>query len=80
MELKAIRRNGSVYKDRLLSETINLFKPHHALSVREYAKLMDKDLRHAQEFITRIERLGVIFVRYTKGIENFYSLRVEDEI
>ena len=80
MELKTTRRNGSVYKDRRLSDTVDLFKPHHALSVRKYAELMDMDYTHAKEFLTRIERLGVIYIRYTQQVEHFYSLRTEDEV
>lgn len=80
MELRTTRRNGSVYKDRRLSDTVDLFKPHHALSVRKYAELMDMDYTHAKEFLTRIERLGVIYIRYTQQVEHFYSLRTEDEV
>jgi len=80
MELKTTRRNGSVYKDRRLSDTVDLFKPHHALSVRKYAELMSMDYTHAKEFLTRIERLGVIYIRYTQQVEHFYSLRTEDEV
>jgi len=80
MELKTTRRNGSVYKDRRLSDTVDLFKPHHALSVRKYAELMGMDYTHAKEFLTRIERLGVIYIRYTQQVEHFYSLRTEDEV
>jgi predicted transcriptional regulator len=80
MELRTTRRNGSVYKDRRLSDTVDLFKPHHALSVRKYAELMNMDYTHAKEFLTRIERLGVIYIRYTQQVEHFYSLRTEDEV
>lgn len=80
MKLRTTRRNGSVYKDRRLSDTVDLFKPHHALSVRKYAELMDMDYTHAKEFLTRIERLGVIYIRYTQQVEHFYSLRTEDEV
>ena len=80
MELKTTRRNGTLYKDRRLSDTVDLFKPHHALSVKKFAELMDMDYTHAKEFLTRIERLGVIRVRYETAGEYFYCLRTEDEV
>lgn len=80
MELKTTRRNGTLYKDRRLSDTVDLFKPHHAMSIKKYAELMGMDFTHASEFITRIERLGVIYIRYSTALEKFYSLRTEDEV
>lgn len=80
MELRTTRRNGTLYKDRILPKVVDLFIPHHALSVKQFSQLMDMDYTHSKEFLTRIERLGVIFIRYSTAGEYFYSLRTEDEV
>ena len=79
-KIRTTRRNGTLYKDRILSKVVDLFIPHHALSVKQFSQLMDMDYTHAKEFITRVERLGVVYTRYSIALEHFYSLRTEDEV
>jgi len=46
----------------------------------EFAQLMDFTDKHASELMTRFEKMGVVYIRYTLHGANHYSLRTEDEV
>jgi len=78
--LKTTRRNGSRLVDRCLPKAVDLLIQHHTVTALEFAQLMDFTDKHASELMTRFEKMGVVYIRYTLHGANHYSLRTEDEV